>query len=66
MMDWTQTIFMLTAIIGTMHWFTSKISKDIDKMDTDIKEQGQRIDQQGQRIDRLYTMFIDLLKEGRK
>jgi len=42
------------------------ISEKIDHLDHRIDLQGARIDQQGERIDRLYTMFVDLLKEGKR
>ncbi len=36
------------------------------KLDNQINTMNQRLDQSNQRLDQLYTMFIDLLKEGRK
>ena len=53
--NWQTVIAMF--LIGW--YFTRDIRVSLMKLDYDIKEQGRR-------TDKLYEMFIDLLKEGRK
>jgi hypothetical protein len=48
-------ITILGVFIGGFFYLANKIDR-----------QGERIDRQGERTDKLYEMFIDLLKEGRK
>lgn len=51
-MDWVQTFSVILTVIGSAYF----IHRDIrDDMKT-----------QSSRTDKLYEMFIDLLKEGRK
>jgi hypothetical protein len=52
MMDWTQTITLMITMIGSAYY----IHRDIKE---DMKSQTAR-------TDKLYEMFIDLLKEGKK
>ncbi len=54
-LNW-QTII---AMFGIGWYFTRDIRLALEKLDNDVKEQGSR-------TDKLYEMFIDLLKEGRK
>ena len=51
-MDWIQTLSIIATVIGSAYY----IHRDIHE---DMKIQSSR-------TDRLYEMFIDLLKEGRK
>lgn len=54
-LNW-QTIIAMFAI----GWFFTKdIRQTLHKIDDDVKQQGKR-------TDRLYEMFVDLLKEGKK
>ena len=58
-MDWTQAFAIIGSLGTFMFWgFT--------KLDNDIKSANARQDAQMLRIDQLYSMYIDLLKEGRK
>lgn len=58
-MDWTQAFTIIGSLGAFMFWgFT--------KLDNDIKSSNDRIDAQMCRIDQLYSMYVDLLKEGRK
>jgi hypothetical protein len=54
-LDWQTVIAMF--VIGW--YFTREIRTSLTKLENDVKEQGRR-------TDKLYEMFIDLLKEGRK
>jgi hypothetical protein len=58
-MDWIQTLSIIATVLGTAYY----IHRDIK---TDIDVQTCRLDQSNTRIDQLYSMFVDLLKEGRK
>lgn len=51
-MDWIQTLSIIATVIGSAYFFARDIREDM-KIQT-------------QRTDKLYEMFIDLLKEGRK
>lgn len=51
-MDWTQTITIIATVIGSAYY----IHRDIKE---DMKTQTAR-------TDKLYEMFIELLKEGKK
>lgn len=73
-MEWIHVltiIFSQASIIsGILFWFMSDIKSDIKKVEDDLKEQNarfnERFDLQNTRIDKLYQMFVDLLKEGKK
>jgi len=54
-LNW-QTIIAMFAIGW---YFTKDIRYTLNKLETDVRSQNAR-------IDRLYEMFIDLIKEGRK
>lgn len=59
MNEWIQFAGIIVTILGSS-WFVWSEMKGIEtKLD-------QKIEQQSQRTDKLYEMFIDLLKEGRK
>lgn len=58
-MEWMHTLAIMGSVIGSGYYFTRDIRED-------IKFQTERLEQQGKRTDKLYEMFIDLLKEGRK
>jgi len=51
----SSTIIILTFMLAGFSWTISRID-----------QQSMRIDQQCIRTDKLYEMFIDLLKEGKK
>ena len=51
-MDWTQTISIMATIIASAYYIHREIQSDM------------RL--QTSRTDRLYEMFIDLLKDGKK
>ena len=51
-MDWIQTLSIIVTVLGCSYY----IHRDII---ADMKTQSSR-------TDRLYEMFIDLIKEGRK
>jgi len=51
-MDWIQTLSILITVIGSAYYIHREIHEDIKT--------------QAARTDRLYEMFIDLIKEGRK
>lgn len=54
-LNW-QTILVMFAIGW---YFTHDIRQTLRKLANDVRDQGRR-------TDRLYEMFIELLKEGRK
>jgi hypothetical protein len=51
-------------------YFTKDIRDELRKIENDLKDQEKRSDvqfkEQIKRTDKLYEMFIDLLKEGKK
>lgn len=51
-MDWIQTFTIIGVLGGILFWFTNRVEADIR--------------QQAERTDKLYQMFIDLIKEGKK
>jgi hypothetical protein len=51
-MDWIQTLSIIATVLGSAYY----IHRDIHE---DMKNQSAR-------TDKLYEMFIDLIKEGRK
>lgn len=54
---------IVASFIGVMFWFISDMRIQIGRVDSDIKAQGERTDNAMARIDKLYTMFVDLLKD---
>jgi hypothetical protein len=51
-MDWVQTISIIATVVGSAYYIHREVQADIRT--------------QSARTDRLYEMFIDLLREGRK
>lgn len=51
---------------NTMKEIKSEISTEFERMDQQLARMDQRMLQQEARTDQLYTMFIDLVKEGKK
>lgn len=51
-MDWIQVLSIIATVVGTGYYIHREVQ-------TDIKSANAR-------TDRLYEMFIDLIKEGRK
>ena len=51
-MDWIQTLSIIVTVLGSAYYLHRDISSDIKI--------------QSCRTDKLYEMFIDLIKEGRK
>ena len=51
-MDWVQTLSIILSVFATGYYIHREVQSDIKA--------------QSARTDRLYEMFIDLLKEGRK
>jgi hypothetical protein len=51
-MDWIQTLSIIFTCVGSVYFFHRDIKEDMKN--------------QTARTDRLYEMFIDLIKEGRK
>lgn len=65
-MDWVQYFGILVPLIA-LFGFLYRELKDWRKETRDeIKSIREEINVQSQRSDRLYEMFIDLLKEGKK
>lgn len=58
-MDWTQTISILATVLASAYYIHREIQMDIRGIRDEIKSQSAR-------TDRLYEMFIDLLKDGKK
>jgi len=58
-MDWIQTLSIIATVIGSAYYVHREIQSDISETRTQIAAQSSR-------TDRLYEMFIDLLKEGKK
>lgn len=50
---------MILGVFAIGWYFTREIRQTLEKLDSDVREQGMR-------IDKLYEMFIDLLKEGKR
>lgn len=55
MSDWVQFTSIIIFVLGTY----ASLWREIKKLES-------RMDKQSDRTDRLYEMFIDLLKDGRK
>lgn len=51
-MDWIQTLSIMATVIASAYYIHREVQMDIRATNA--------------RTDRLYEMFIDLLKEGRK
>ena len=51
-MDWVQTLSIMATVIASAYYIHREVQIDIKA--------------QSARTDKLYEMFIDLLKEGRK
>ena len=51
-MDWIQALTIMATVVGSAYYFARDIREDM-KIQT-------------ARTDKLYEMFIDLLKEGRR
>lgn len=58
-MDWIQTLSIMATVIASAYYIHREVQMDIRSTREEIKAQGLR-------TDRLYEMFIDLIKEGRK
>jgi len=58
-MDWIQAITIIGVLGGFMLY-------QFNRLDNDIKSANDRQDAQMARIDQLYSMFVDLLKKGKK
>jgi hypothetical protein len=59
MIDWTQTLSIMATIIASSYYIHREVQLDIRCARNEIKSQSAR-------TDKLYEMFIDLIKEGRK
>jgi len=55
MNEWIQFTGIILTVLGTFAFLWRE-----------LKTLESRLDNQGKRTDKLYEMFIDLLKEGRK
>lgn len=51
-MEWIQTLSIIVTVLGAAYYIHRDISQDMKT--------------QSARSDRLYEMFVDLLKDGRK
>lgn len=51
-MDWIQTLSIMATVIASAYYMHREVQQDIRAANS--------------RTDRLYEMFIDLIKEGRK
>jgi hypothetical protein len=58
-------VMMITAI-GGFYMIDGKIERQADKLDRTIEIFQSKTDQMCVRTDRLYDMFIESIKEGRK
>ena len=58
-MDWIQTLSIMATVVASAYYIHREIQMDIRSTRDEIKSQSAR-------TDRLYEMFIDLLKEGKK
>ena len=76
-MEWFDAFLMLIQYVAAfasfgsfIYLFYSKIDRRFDKLEIDIKETNRRHDEDFKhlttRLDRLYEMFFELLKEGKK
>jgi len=62
-MDWIQVVSVLGTVIGSVASAAAYLHVQIKN---DMKEIRQALTTQGARTDKLYEMFVDLIKEGRK
>jgi len=64
------TTFDMMALIGVLagflYWMKSDLKGHIDLIRGDISRLDADVKNQGVRVDRLYQMFVDLLKDGKK
>ena len=64
------TITIIGTLGGFMFWIFNKLDTDIksvdSKLDSWIRHSSAMNAEQAKRTDRLYQMFVDLLKEGKK
>jgi hypothetical protein len=58
-MDWIQTLSIIASVGASAFYIHREIQSDIKNVREEIKSQSLR-------SDRLYEMFIDLIKEGKK
>lgn len=58
-MDWIQTLSILATIVASAYYISREVQSDICAIREEIRSQAAR-------TDKLYEMFIDLIKEGRK
>lgn len=65
-MDWTQVMTIIGVLGGFMFYMIQRLEKDIDGINKNVDSLARRMDGHAARIDKLYEMFIDLIKEGRK
>lgn len=68
-MDWSKFLTIILANVGVMiavmGFFTNRLHKDIDSVNSHIDRLDRIMDGHSRRIDQLYVMFCDLLKEKR-
>lgn len=65
-MDWEQILAIIGVNIALAGIMISIIVWITSKHDTEMNRVITRIDGHAARMDQLYSMFVDLLKEGRK
>ena len=58
-MDWIQALSIMATVVATGYYIHREIVSDIKVVREEIRAQSAR-------TDRLYEMFIDLVKEGKK
>ncbi len=68
-MEWTNTLFIIFSIWAIVSWKANKIERRVKELTDRIDSQNFRMDTHcdttQRRVDRLYSMFVDLLKEKR-
>jgi hypothetical protein len=64
--QWAQVITIIGVLGGLMYYLIQRVDKDINAIGERMDRSESRMDKHAQRIDQLYTMFIDLIKEGKK
>jgi hypothetical protein len=62
-MDWIQVLTIIGTLGGLMIYLVQRMDRDITTLSDRVDKLGVRLDGHASRIDKLYTMFIDLLKE---
>ena len=72
-MEWTQTLAIIgvnAAMIGALAtlivWVVNKLDGDIKSICTRMDRMDSRLDGHAQRIDQLYSLILDILKQGKK